>query len=49
MLTPAKASGTAYNVLNLNPAYVGGSVALSKDEEALVNELGNYFAAILKK
>lgn len=40
MLTPAKASGTAYNVLNLKPAYVGGSVALSKDEKALVNEMG---------
>ena len=40
MLSPAHASGTAYNVLNLKPAYAGGKVALSRDEEALVNELG---------
>lgn len=40
MLSPAHASGTAYNVLNMKPAYAGGKVALSKNEEALVNELG---------
>ena len=40
MLSPAHASGTAYNMLNLKPAYAGGKVALSQDEEALVNELG---------
>ena len=40
MLSPAHASGTAYNMLNLRPAYSGGKVALSKDERALVNELG---------
>ena len=40
MLSPAHASGTAYNMLNLKPAYAGGKVALSRDEEALVNELG---------
>lgn len=39
-LTPAKASGTAYNVLNYRPAYKDGKIALSKDELALVNELG---------
>lgn len=40
MLSPARASGTAYNVLNLKPAFANGSVALSRDEEALVNEIG---------
>lgn len=40
MLSPALASGTAYNVLNLKHAYASGSVALSQDEQALVNELG---------
>lgn len=40
MLSPARASGTAYNVINHKPAFSNGSVALSKDEEALVNELG---------
>ena len=40
MLSPAHASGTAYNVLNLKPAYANGSVSLPKDEKALVNELG---------
>ena len=39
MLSPAHASGTAYNVLNLKPAYAGGSVSLPKDEKALVNEI----------
>ena len=39
MLSPAHASGTAYNMLNLKPAYAGGKVALSRDEEALVNEI----------
>ena len=40
MLAPARVSGTAYNVLNLKPAYANGSVSLSQDEQALVNELG---------
>ena len=40
MLSPAHASGTAYNMLNLKPAYANGKVALSQNEEALVNELG---------
>lgn len=40
LLSPAHANGTAYNMLNLKPAYVGGKVALSQDEDALVNELG---------
>ena len=39
MLSPAHASGTAYNVLNLKPAYANGSVSLPKDEKALVNEI----------
>lgn len=39
MLSPARASGTAYNMLNLKPAYAGGSVALPRDEKALVNEI----------
>lgn len=39
-LTTAHASGTAYNVFNYRPAYSNGKVALSKDEIALVNELG---------
>lgn len=39
MLSPALASGTAYNVLNLIPAHASGNVALQKDEKALVNEL----------
>lgn len=43
MLSPAHASGTAYNVLNLKPAYANGSVSLPKDEKALVNELGNEY------
>lgn len=40
MLSPAHASGTAYNMLNLKPAYADGKVTLSQNEEALVNELG---------
>ena len=43
MLSPAHASGTAYNVLNmkqLSPAHVGGNVALKHNEQALVNEVG---------
>lgn len=43
MLSPARASGTAYNVLNTRPissAYAGGNISLPADEEALVNELG---------
>lgn len=36
----SKASGTAYNVLNYKSAYANGKIALSSDEEALVNELG---------
>lgn len=39
-LSPALASGTAYNMLNLQPAYAGGKVALPEDQTALVNELG---------
>lgn len=39
MLSVAHASGTAYNVLNLKPAYAKGSVALPRDEKALVNEI----------
>lgn len=41
MLSPARASGTAYNVVNLRKAYADGNVALKKDEKALVNEIGN--------
>lgn len=42
MLSPAHASGTAYNVLNLKPisSYASGKVSLEKDEPALINELG---------
>ena len=39
-LSPALASGTAYNMLNLQPAYAGGKVALPEDQTALVNEMG---------
>ena len=39
MLSPAHASGTAYNMLNLKPAYAGGSIALQRDEKAVVNEI----------
>lgn len=42
-LSSALADGTAYNVgnyLRVTPAYANGKVALSKDEQALVNELG---------
>ena len=41
MLSPARASGTAYNVVNLHRAYADGNVALKQDEKALVNEIGN--------
>lgn len=38
----AHASGTAYNVLNMIPAFANGTkVSLPQDEEALVNEIGN--------
>lgn len=43
MLSPAHASGTAYNVLNMkkiSPAHAGGNVALKHNEQALVNEVG---------
>lgn len=40
MLSPAHADGTAYNVLNYKNAYANGKVSLSKNETALVNELG---------
>ncbi len=40
MLSPARANGTAYNVLNYKPTYANGKIALSRDEHALVNELG---------
>ena len=42
MLSPAHASGTAYNVLNmkrLSPAHAGGNVAIKHNEQALVNEV----------
>ncbi|MDO4308213.1 MAG: Ig-like domain-containing protein [Eubacteriales bacterium] len=41
MLSPAKASGTAYNVLNMKPlsrAHASGKVTLPQNERALVNE-----------
>lgn len=43
MTSVAHASGTAYNVLNmepLSPAHAKGEVALKHDEQALVNEVG---------
>lgn len=42
LLTPsrARADGSAYNLFNLKAAYANGEVALSEDEQALVNELG---------
>lgn len=45
-VVPAHAAGTAYNVINYKNAYKDGKVALDKDEEALVNELGMFYAAI---
>ena len=39
----AHADGTAYNVLNyrrLTPSHANGKIALSQDEQALINELG---------
>lgn len=44
MSYPSHAYGTAYNVINTKPissAFANGKVSLSKDETALVNELGN--------
>lgn len=40
MLSPAHASGTAYNVLNMKPfsAFANGNVTLPRNEKALVNE-----------
>lgn len=40
MLSPAHASGTAYNVLNMKPisAFASGKVTLPQNERALVNE-----------
>ena len=46
-VVPAHAAGTAYNVINYKNAYKDGKVALDKDEEALVNELGMIYAALL--
>lgn len=43
MLSPAHASGTAYNVINTTPissAFSSGKVSLPNNELALVNELG---------
>ena len=40
MISPAKASGTAYNVFNTIPAHAGGNVDLPRDEKALINEFG---------
>ena len=42
MISPAKVSGTAYNVLNTIPysSYASGKVSLDKNETALVNEVG---------
>lgn len=40
MISPAKASGTAYNILNTIPAHAGGNVDLPRDEKALINEFG---------
>ena len=37
---PAHTNGTAYNVINTLPAHASGNVALSQDENALINELG---------
>ena len=40
-ITPALASGTAYNMINLTPAYANGrNISLDHNENALVNELG---------
>ncbi len=43
MISPARASGTAYNVSNMHAissAYANGDVALKHNEKALVNEVG---------
>ena len=49
MISPARASGTAYNVSNMHPlssAHAGGEVALKHNEKSLVNEVGMKNAAI---
>lgn len=46
MLSPAHADGTAYNVLNYKNAYANGKVSLSKNETALVNELGGLMPSL---
>lgn len=40
MLSPAHVNGTAYNTLNMSPAYAGGNVAIQRDEKSLINEVG---------
>lgn len=43
MISPAHASGTSYNVLNMRPlssAHAKGDISLNNDEKALVNEVG---------
>lgn len=43
MISPARASGTAYNVLNtqrISSAYADGKVGLRQNETALLNEVG---------
>lgn len=40
LLSEAFANGTAFNMLNMKPAYANGKVALDHDELAVVNELG---------
>lgn len=46
MLSPARADGTAYNVLNYKNAYANGKVSLPKNETALVNELGGLMPSL---
>lgn len=38
--SPARASGTVYNVTNYGSAYANGKVGLQRSETALVNEIG---------
>lgn len=38
--SPARASGTVYNVTNYGSAYANGKVGLQRSENALVNEIG---------
>lgn len=38
--SPARASGTVYNVINYGSAYANGKVGLQRSENALVNEIG---------